>query len=92
MQIQVDVTQRRSGMLCATSPDMRGLIVAAQTLAELAAMLPASIGAHFEFRGESVSVRKTGDSIHFWTIEPVGECEVNGCQNLPSIRSVKDSG
>lgn len=40
---RIEVTEGRTGLLYATSPDLRGLLVAARTRAELVEMVPDAI-------------------------------------------------
>lgn len=58
--IRVEVKTRESGTLFATSPDLRGLLVAEKTREALEAAIPAAVAAHYEYRGLKVEVTKVG--------------------------------
>lgn len=73
--IRVRIETGREGLLYATSPNLRGLLVAEPTRAELLRAIPQAIADLYEAIGERVLVTEAAneeaDGLHPWVAFPV---------------------
>ncbi len=75
--VRVKLEERHPGLFYATSPDLRGLFVAKQSLQEVIEALPESIRALYAVGGEAMIVEAVGEGRepHEWVVMPVGAAE-----------------
>jgi hypothetical protein len=75
--VRVTVDERHPGLFFGTSPDLRGLFIAKESLGEVLEAIPASIASLYEAVGEKVIVEPAVDSNNTtaWVAIPAGRAE-----------------
>ena len=68
--VRVDIEADDSGLLFATSPNLRGLLVAKTSRDALEAALPQAIADHYAVKGRKVEVKKVGTDLSEWLVVP----------------------